>query len=250
MQRDDIGFAQYAVKRRVAGTNGAGSLAFGEQHAHAEGRGQPGDAAAEASLADDAERRAVEVADRMSEQAELLGTLPSPFGERLAIGEQVARQGEHHHEHVFGNGAAGIVAHIGDDDAAFAAGLQVDVVGARGRYGDHLQPGQGGDQRARQRQLVDDRDRAIAQALEHVLRGAHGVLRPAVGEVRPAHVGDDRAALEINDVVHEVAFRALCAVYGMKEQGFGFFRSGRRRGNWHVRARWAGRSMAKRERRR
>ena len=71
MQADRIGLGQHIGKRRVARTHRCRPLALGAQHAHAEGFGQPGDTVAQRAAADQAERGAVQVADRVVEQAEL-----------------------------------------------------------------------------------------------------------------------------------------------------------------------------------
>ena len=107
-----------------------------------------GDALAEHALADDAEPRAAQVADRMVEEAELPRLLPAPGQHRLAIGHDVAAQREDQRERVLGHRVDRIAADVADRDAARGAGRLVDAVGAGRRHRDELQRRQALQRRA------------------------------------------------------------------------------------------------------
>ncbi len=205
VQCQGVGFAQHLLEIGVAGARRRHALVLGAQHAHAEGTGEAGDAAAQAAAADDAERGAVEVADRVVEQAELVRLLPAPGLHRGTPGDQVARQREQQRKDVLGHGVLGIAAHVGDDDAALAAGVEVDDVGAGRGHCDHFQVRQRVDRNRRQRRLVDDGDGGALQPLDDLVRPRLRVLDPVVREGRPADIGDDRLAFEVDDALAHAA---------------------------------------------
>jgi len=144
----------------------------------------------------------MQIADRVIEKAELLGTLPASVGDRLPIGEDVARQRQQHRQYVLGNGMRGVATDVRDDDAAHAAGLEVDVVGAGRGDRDHLQGGQRGDQFGVDLQFVDDGYRRSGEALLDLALQGFRMFGPMVLKIRSANCGDDRVALEIDDSVH------------------------------------------------
>ncbi|PKN32336.1 MAG: hypothetical protein CVU63_19320, partial [Deltaproteobacteria bacterium HGW-Deltaproteobacteria-20] len=101
---DRVGRGEDFGERRVARANDRRPLVLGAQHAHAESLGQPRHAVAQRAAADQAECRAVQVADRVIEQAELLGTLPAAGQQGFAPGDEVAREGEQQGHDVLGHG--------------------------------------------------------------------------------------------------------------------------------------------------
>ena len=88
-------------------------------------RARCGDGLADAAEADDAERL---VAELGAEQALLL---PALLLHRRVGGGDRPRQREHQREGVLGDADAVAAGRVGDDDAAGARGLEVDVVDAR-----------------------------------------------------------------------------------------------------------------------
>ena len=64
------------------------------QHLHAERLGALADRLAERAIADDAERRAGDVADRMGQEAELARLVPHPVPHVLDVSQQIAAERE------------------------------------------------------------------------------------------------------------------------------------------------------------
>jgi len=75
----------------------------------------------------------------MIEQAELLGPLPASGLYRFAPGKEIARQRQHHRQHMLGHGMHCITADVADNDAPRPADIEVDIVGGGRRNGNHLQ---------------------------------------------------------------------------------------------------------------
>lgn len=137
----------------------------------------------------------------MVEKAEV-ARAPPLAGEHVApVGEQAAPQRHGHRDGVLGNGVRGVTADVGNDDAVLPAPGEVDVVGAGGSAGDHLQLGQGGEQLAAQHHLVGDDDAGLADARGDVRGGGERVLVVVVREVRPAEFAADGVALQEDDAV-------------------------------------------------
>jgi hypothetical protein len=82
---------------------------------------------ADRALADDAERGAVQIADVVREEAELLGLVPDAVLDVLPVGEQVAPQRQDHRERVLRHRVHRVVADIGDGDAVRLAIGDVDT---------------------------------------------------------------------------------------------------------------------------
>jgi hypothetical protein len=167
---------------------------------------EDGHGLADRALAHDAQHGAVQVVDGMVEEAELLGALPAAGQHVLAVGHEVAAQGQHQREHVLGHGVHGVVTDVGHGDAAHPAGGHVDAVVAGGGHGDHAQRRQLRQRRLAQLHLVDDGNRGAVQALHHLARRGGGVLDPVVVEAGPAQVRLQGVAVEEDDaVLHAVA---------------------------------------------
>jgi hypothetical protein len=62
----------------------------GEQDAHAQGLADLGDALAERAFAENAERRAGQIVDRVGEEAELRGLLPAAVDDVLPVTDNAA----------------------------------------------------------------------------------------------------------------------------------------------------------------
>ena len=115
------------------------------------------------AIADDAERRAGDVADRVGQEAELARLVPHAVPHVLDIGEQVAAEREDQREHMLGHGVEGVVADIDDGDAVRLAIGLVDHVGAGRGDRDQLQLGQLLQRVGAHRHLVDDGDGRVLQ---------------------------------------------------------------------------------------
>ena len=103
---------------------------------------------------------------------------------------------------MFGNRIAGIAPDIGDEDAAFEAGVDVDPVVAGGGYRNHSkrrQPGQGLRIKA---DLVDNGDIGLGEAGDNIGFLAVRVPRPplfAGGPVQ-SNARTDGVTVEMNDI--------------------------------------------------
>ena len=91
VQRDHVRLREHLIVRREGHALHLRRRMIGEQHAHAEGAPDRRGALADGAFADDAERRAVQIADVVREEAELLGLVPDavlrrPAGRRAGCG--------------------------------------------------------------------------------------------------------------------------------------------------------------------
>jgi hypothetical protein len=139
---------------------------------HPEGLADRGHRLSEHAIADDAERGAGQVANRMIEVAEPARALPVPVAHRVAIRKQAAAQREDQRKRVLRNGVGRVVPDIRDNDAAPAHARQVDVVVAGRRDRDELQFRRRRDGVRAHRRLVGDHDIGIGDSLAHFVRGA------------------------------------------------------------------------------
>ena len=135
VQGDDVALAQDGVEIDQAGLRED----VEGQHLHAERLGALADRLAERAVADDAERRAGDVADRMGQEAELARLVPHPVPRVLDVGEQVAPEREDERDDMLRHGVEGVVADIDDGDAVRLAIGLVDDVGAGRRHRDQLE---------------------------------------------------------------------------------------------------------------
>ena len=180
VQRDDVARAQHVLERRVQRAHAGHALVAREQHAHAERAPDAGDRLPERAVADDAERRARESADRVVEVAELPGPLPGAVGHRLPVGADAAPQREDQRERVLGHRVHRVVADVRHDDAARRAGGDVDDVVAGGRdRRPSRRRGAAGDRVGAHRHLVRDHDVGVRDA-----RGDVGGRRGCVHDER------------------------------------------------------------------
>ena len=103
---------------------------------------------------------------------------------------------------MFGNRIAGIAPDIGDDDAAFEAGVDVDPVVAGGGYRNHAQRRQPGDGFGINADLVDDGDIGPGKAGDDVGPLAVRVTRPPVFAGGPVqgNAGTEGVTVEMNDI--------------------------------------------------
>src|SRR5262249_30936752 len=93
VQRDDVAFPEHRLERRELNARRPRRRMVRKQNLHAEATRYGRRRLPQRALADDAERRPVEIADRMIEEAELRGLLPPPTVYILPIGNKVAPQG-------------------------------------------------------------------------------------------------------------------------------------------------------------
>ena len=144
----------------------------------------------------------MEVAHWLCKETELPALLPFSFRDVRLVAFQATSKREDQGEGMFGNRVAGIAPDIGDDDAAFEAGVHVDPVVAGGVYGNHAkrrQPAYGVGIKA---DLVDDGDIGPAKAGDDVGLLAVRVGCPPVFTGGPVHgnVGTDGVTVEMNDI--------------------------------------------------
>ena len=92
MQRDHVRGLDHLVPGRIERTQALNALVGGEHHLHAEGTRDVGHTLADHAFADYAELLAVQVVDRMVEEAELRRLLPLAIDHVLAIADQAAAE--------------------------------------------------------------------------------------------------------------------------------------------------------------
>ena len=83
---------------------------------------------------------------------------------------------------MFGHGVHCVILHIADRDALLLAGLQVDVVGARGSHCNQLESRRPSQRLHTQLDLVDDDNIRIFDASGHVIHTCTRVFHPLVRE--------------------------------------------------------------------
>src|SRR5690606_32093983 len=104
MQGDDIALFKKLLEWRVQAALFLPPFASGEQYTHAQGPPYGGNRLPERALTYYAQGRAGQVFDGIVKIAELLGVMPAPGLDRLAIGHDVAPQGEYQGKSVFRHG--------------------------------------------------------------------------------------------------------------------------------------------------
>ena len=165
MQGQSIDLRQQLIQRQtICPWRPAWQLA--EQHAHAEGFGQPGHRAAQLAVAEQAEGLAMQLDDRVVEQAELRRLLPAAGAYiRLVVG-QAGGQGEQQHQGVLSHRWGAIALAITHHHAVGTGGSQVEGVGAGGC--DQYQPevGAGGKHLGVEGHLVADSHLSALQAFD------------------------------------------------------------------------------------
>ena len=202
MKGYDIRLFDDLIEWRVAGRHVPGALACGPDDPHAEGLRDPSDSPSDGPASDQAEGRTVKVAHRLGKQTELPALLPFSFRDVRQVAFHATPKREHQGEGMFGNRIAGIAPDIGDDDAAFEAGVDVDPVVAGGGYRNHAkrrQPGQGLRIKA---DLVDNGDIGLGEAGDNIGFLAVRVTCPPVFAGGPVqgNAGTDGVTVEMNDI--------------------------------------------------
>ena len=146
----------------------------------------------------------MEVAHRLCKQAELSTLLPFSFCDVRLVALQSTSKREDQGESMFGNGIAGTAAAIGDDDAAYKAGVEVDPVVDGDGHRNHSQRWQPGDGFGINANLVDDGDMGpVAVRLTRSPVFAGGPVQGNVGrdgvtvEVKYIQAGHDLAPFDI-----------------------------------------------------
>ncbi len=149
-------------------------------------------------------RRAAQVADRIVVEAELRRLLPAAVHHRLAIADDVAAQRQDQREGVLRDSRRRIAADVRDDDAALAAGRDVEGVEARRRDADHLQVRQLVQVLAPDADLVADGDLGALQPLDDLVGRRPVVVDPFVLEAGLGQLDGrrHRAAVEKDDAAH------------------------------------------------
>ncbi len=190
MQSDHVAFTQYGFEGGITRPHRCGTFVLGEQHFHAERQRDLFHRLADRAVPHDAQRRRVQVAHRMREQAELRRFLPLAAAHVGMEGEQVAAQSQHQHEHVLRHGVHRVIADVGYHDAVFAAVFDIHVVGAGRSDGDHLQLRQLLQRFAPQQHLVGDGDGGVLQPRHDLIRRRGRIRLPFMREGRTPHFGD------------------------------------------------------------
>ena len=110
--------------------------------------------------------------------------MPQTCGNVALVGGQLAHQGHHQHESVFGHGVVAIGFDVGHDDAAFLGGLYVHMLKTRGRDGNHFQVGAGFDGSAVNLDFVGNDDFGIATAVNRFMVGCVIVFGEVVFKIK------------------------------------------------------------------
>jgi len=118
---------------------------------------------------------ALQLDDRVVQQAELLGGLPFARADIPLIVLQPRRQVEQQHDRMLRHRRRAVALAVTDGDAMGAGSFKVDVIGAGGRHQDQFEFGAGGQGFAVERNLVADSDLGALQAFDHILR--RGLLK-------------------------------------------------------------------------
>ena len=90
MQGNHVALRQHLSEWGEYDTWCLGRSVIGKQHVHAEATGDMCRCLAEGSLADDAQGRAVQIANRVVKKAKLIDLLPPAVLDILAVSEQIA----------------------------------------------------------------------------------------------------------------------------------------------------------------
>ncbi|GAB3528048.1 hypothetical protein GCM10027342_34590 [Photobacterium alginatilyticum] len=102
---------------------------------------------------------------------------------------------------------AGVAADIADGNAVLVAVVQIDIIGAGGRNGDHLQARKLAQCVGIKHDFIADGNGGLLQAAEDLLRCRCRVLVPFVAKIRlrQLDVGGDGVPIEKDYVFHRLA---------------------------------------------
>src|SRR2546421_9065647 len=153
---------------------------IGKQHVHAEATGDTCRSLPEGTLPDDAHGCAVEIANRVVEEAELIDLLPPATLNVPAVSEQIATYRRDQRERVFGNGMHRIVANVSYRDAIRLAIGNIDDIVAGCSYCDHFELRQALQRLGPQRHFVGDGDGCVTHAFRQIVRRRDRVFLPRV----------------------------------------------------------------------
>ena len=173
VQGQRIDLWQQLVKRQAVWT-GRASGNLPQQDAHAEGFGQPPDGAAQFTVAQQSQGLALQLDDRVVQQAELRSLLPATCTDRFLVVGQSCRQVQQQHDRVLGHRRRAVALAIAHGDAMAAGGHQIDIVGAGGADQDQLQSGVGGHRGRVDHHFVGDRHGGALEPFGHLLRRGAG----------------------------------------------------------------------------
>ena len=189
VQRDHVALGQHLIERGEYHPRRLGRCVIGEQHPHAEAAGDIRRSLAEHAFADDAEGRAVQITDRVVEEAELIDLLPAALFHIFAVCDEVAPQRRDQRERVLGHGVYRVVADVRDRDAVGLAVSDIDHVVAGGGDRNQLQLRQAPQRFGAQRHLVSDGNGGLLQPLHELARARNRVFLPRVLERGAPHPG-------------------------------------------------------------
>ena len=204
VQGDNVGLRQGFVKRGVAFAHGGGVFVFAPNHAHAECLRHLCQAAADVAAPPDGERFAAQIADGRTVVTEHGRLLPNTGGHVAHIGGQLADEGEHEHEGVFGHAVVAVAAHVAHGDVVFCGGGHIDIVIARGGERHHFQFRCLREKGVVEQHFVGDDDVGFFGAFHRFLRVGKRVFGVLVREVESEGAARQRGAVEKDDI-HDVA---------------------------------------------
>lgn len=143
MERDEVALGNELVERNVARAElalvfGEGAIALCIENTHAESLGPTRHGAADATEADDAERRA---SDTRAEKLRRCPASPGSGTGKLVGFDDAPRRGEQERHAEIGGGVGEHAGGVGDEDAATATGIEIDVVHADGIVRDDAEIG-------------------------------------------------------------------------------------------------------------
>ena len=147
----------------------------------------------------------MQIAYRRAEVAEEGRVLPQAGAQVAPVGGQVAHQGDHQHEGVFGDGFAAVGGHVAHGDTGGSGGGGVDVVAAGGADGDHFELRVGGEVFGGDADFVCGGDVRARQTRGGVFGGGLRVFGEGVREGKTEGVvGGQGSAVEEDDVFSHV----------------------------------------------
>lgn len=168
VQRERVDLREQFIQWHAVGAGRApGNCA--QHHAHAKGLGQARHGTAQFAMAEQAKGFALQLDNRVVQQAELLGLLPLACGNVPLVVVQACRQVKQQHDRVLCHRRCAVALAVAHGNAVGAGGGEVDIVGAGSRYKDQLELGAGLQGFGVEGDLVTDRHLCTLQALDHVL---------------------------------------------------------------------------------
>src|ERR1700730_668300 len=185
MQSDDVALAQQDFKAREPRLRDD----VISQHLQAKSFSNLGYRLADCAIADNADRRAAHVANRMIKEAELIAGLPAPGTHIVAIGDKIAPKRKGQGEDMFWYRVEGVIPYVRNDNSARLAVGFVDNIGARCRDRNQLKIGELSERYFAHWNFVDDGDCRTPQPIQNLIYRSYCVFPVAVGKIRRTQLG-------------------------------------------------------------